>query len=340
MLRSETASESSGRIKTIKMQLRKILATLLIFLSLLGCALGQERVEDENWLKGLGTEADNLPSLIYLSNFSKEDLTKGKQRLRSVQQFLPKNEWEGIYYSNTEIGDSKLIWNAEGGFFSLYFYHYLKRFDYGVVSDSLSFVKFTSEKIFDSNSSKKQSAQKLVKVKVGEKHFLVSKNRLQEFCDRAAGLSTSIGDFHYYWNKEEDMKKKIFGLPILPSEYSQHLRYPIEAKIISVGRRKIIPNEQSTKDFNFDDIYYPVTLNVGRNKNVKTQMNFFVEDLGEWIEITKVLQTKSIGFIRRDFDETNREQCRDSEGGNGQIVPCKEIQIGIKSKTKASELYF
>jgi hypothetical protein len=118
------------------------------------------------------------------------------------------------------------------------------------------------------------------------------------------------------------------------------LRYPLQAKIISAGSKKIIPNEQSTKEFNFDDIHYPVTLNAGKNKNIKIKMNFFVEDLGEWIEITKVSQTKSIGFIRRDFDENGQEQCRDSEGGSGQLIPCKEIKVGMISKTKASDLQF
>jgi hypothetical protein len=77
-------------------------------------------------------------------------------------------------------------------------------------------------------------------------------------------------------------------------------------------------------------------LNAGKNKNIKIGMNFFVEDLGEWIQITKVFQKSSIGFIRRDFDENKQEQCRDSERGSGQITPCKEIKIGMKAKTKGS----
>jgi hypothetical protein len=283
---------------------------------------------DENWLKGLGTEADNLPSLSYpFTTFTKEELLQGKRRLKFVRQFAPKNEWQGIYYSNTGIGDSKLIWNSEGGFFNLYFYHYLKRFNYGTVIDSPTFVLLVSEKSSISTSSKKQVAKsKLVKVKLSEKHFLVPENRLQDFCDTAAGLSTNLGDFNYYWTKEEDMRKEVFGLPILPSEYKHFLRYPIEAKIIGIGKKKTIPNEQSTKEFNFDDIHYPITLNAGKNKNIKIKMNFFVEDLGEWIEITKVFQTKSIGFIRRDFEENGQERCWDSESGSGQLILVKKLK--------------
>jgi len=320
------------------MQPRKILKTFLFFLSIVGFCFGQEIVEDENWLKGVGTEADSLPSLIYpFTNFTKEDLSKGKQRLKIVRLSASKNEWEGTYYSNTEIGDSKLIWNSEGGFFDFYFYHYLKRFNYGTVNNSLSVVELVSEKPLISASRKNQTTRtRLIKVKVGEKHFLVPENRLLDFCKRVVGQSTDLQDFYYYKTKQEDMEKKVFGLPRLPSEYKHFLRYPIEAKIINVGRKKIIPNEQSTKEFNFDDIHYPVTLNAGKNKKIKIKMNFFVEDLGEWIEITKILQTKSVGIIRRDFDENKKEQCFDSEGGSGQIIPCKEIRVGMKSKTKIS----
>lgn len=137
------------------MQPRKILKTFLFFLSIVGFCFGQEIVEDENWLKGFGTEADYLPSLIYpFTNFPKEDLSKGKQRLKIVRLSASKNEWEGTYYSNTEIGDSKLIWNSEGGFFDFYFYHYLKRFDYGTVNNSLSIVELVSEKPLISASRK------------------------------------------------------------------------------------------------------------------------------------------------------------------------------------------
>lgn len=318
----------------------RILKTFLIFLLSAGFCFGQEIVEDENWLKGLGTEADYLPSLIYpFTTFAEEDLTQGKRRLNTVRQFTPKNEWEGIYYSNTGIGDSKFLWSSEGGFFTFYFYHYLKRFDYGVVTDSPTFIVLISEKPLTSTSGKKQVFRsKLIKVKFGERHFLVPENRLQDFCDRSAGLSTDLEDFYYYLTKEADIQKEVFGLPILSSEYKHFLRYPIQAQIIGVGSKKVIPNEQSTKEFNFDDIHYPITLNAGKNKNIKVKMNFFVENLGEWIEIAKVSQTKATGVIRRDFDENGQEQCRDSERGSGQLISCKEIKVGMLTKTKVDNL--
>jgi hypothetical protein len=319
------------------MQSRKIFKTFVIFLLLVGFCFGQEFTEDENWLKGLGTEADNLPSLAYLPNFNKTGLTGAKKRLLTVRQFTAKNEWEGTYYSNTGLGSDKLIWNREGGFFDFYFYHHLRHFDYGTVFDSPSFVVLASEKPVNSTSARKQAAKlKLVKVKIGETHFLVPENRLKDFCESAAGLSTDRNDIFYFRIKEEDFEKEASGLPVLPDEYRTLLRYPIEARITRVGKRKIIPNERSTKGFYFNDIDFAVSINAGKNKGVKIGMNFFVEDSGEWIQITRVFQTNSVGFIRRNFDENNKERCRDGEGGSGQIIPCNEIKIGMKSKTKGS----
>lgn len=312
-------------------------ASFLFFLSISTAAFGQEAVEDENWLKGFNTEADYMQTLLYWSfeRLSLKDVPQAKKRLNIVRQFTPKTQWEGLYYSNIEIGDKKLIWNVEGGFFNFYFYHTLKYFNFGEAEDSSGFIELKYEKQTVSQTNKKAvSKSKLVKVKVGEQHFLVPENRLQDFCERAAGLNIELSDFNYYWMKEEDMKKSVFGLPILPAEYRKFLRYPTEAKIIRVGSRKIIPNEQSSKEYNFDDIHYPVTVNAGKNTNLKPRMNFFVEELGEWIEVTKVSQNKADGFIRRDFDKNNKEQCFDSEGGSGQIIPCKQIKVGMKAKTK------
>lgn len=321
------------------MKLISFFTAFLFLLSISTISFGQETGEDENWLKGFNTEADYMPTLVYWSfeRFSLKDIPQAKKKLSIVRQHTPKTEWEGLYYSNAEIGDNKFIWNAAGGFFDFYFYHTLKSFNFGTARDFSGFIELNYEKQTFSQTNKRFASKiKLIKVKVGEKHFLVPENRLQDFCERAAGLSTDSWDFNYYWMKEEDKEKSVFGLPILPAEYRKYLRYPAETKITRIGNRKIIPNEQSTKEYNYDDIHYPVTVNAGKNKNLKTRMNFFVEDLGEWIEITKVSQNKADGFVRRDFDETNKEQCWDSEGGSGQPIPCKQIKVGMKAVTKGS----
>lgn len=159
--------------------------TIILFSKL---CFGQEYIEDENWLKGFRTEADSFPTLTYwpTRTFSLEDVDRGKQRLSSIRNFTPRNEWEGAYYANTGIGDYKFIWNAEGGFFSFYFYHTLKTFYFGKIRDSSGFIELDYERFpFSQTDRKAVFENKLIKVRVDETHFLVPENRIQDFCERA-----------------------------------------------------------------------------------------------------------------------------------------------------------
>jgi len=91
------------------------------------CSGQEQSVEDANWLKGFGTEADYHQTLVYWATpFSTEDLTKAKQRLKIIRASAPEDEWEGVYSGFAEIGDSRLIWNEKGGFFKFHFYHALR----------------------------------------------------------------------------------------------------------------------------------------------------------------------------------------------------------------------
>ena len=272
-----------------------------------------------------------------MKSFSLDDVARGKVRLKSVRQFAPRDEWEGTYYANTGIGDNKFIWNPQGGFFSFYFYHTLKALNFGKAVVSPGFIELEYEKLpFSLRDKKTGFKARLIKVRIDETHFLVPESRLQDFCERAAGLSTDLDDIFYYWIKDEDIQKRREGLPTLPAEFQSFLRYPIETTITSFGKRRIVPNEQSTKEYNFDDIHYQVTLNAGKNRKLKKHMNFFVKDLGEWIQITSVSPKTSVGFIRRDFDENGKEECWDEEGGSGQKTECRKIRIGMKAKTKGN----
>lgn len=312
--------------------MKKIIAVFLSSILFASFSLGQE---DENWLKGFGTEADHLPTLIYWEpkRFTTDDLHNGKRRLNIVRQYTAGNEWEGLYYANTAIGDNKFIWNTKGGFFSFYFYHTLKSLNFGTVRESSGFVDLDSEKLpFIRKGGK--SKTRLVKVAIDETHFLVPENRLRDFCERAVGLETDLGDSEYYWMKEDDLEKRRDGLPILPPEYKNFLRYPIKARIKTLGRREIIRNEQSTAEYNYDDILYFVVLAAGSDAGLKKDMNLFVKELGEWILLTRVSKNSSIGFVRRDFGEKGQEQCRDSQRGNGQLIPCQSLKVGMVAGTR------
>jgi len=316
------------------MQPTKILIAFFIILSVSAVVLGQGDGTDENWLSGLGGIYVNYDRITYAYNdFTIADVTAAKQILKSFRQNPAKDEWEGAYFGNTGIGDSGLVWSANDGFLSFYFYHELKSLNYGRVKTSSSFMQMISEKISNVNTKRKNTlhGNKLIKIRIGERHYLVPEIHLREFCRLAAGLNTEPEDFNYYWLKAEDYKKKGSGLPVLPSEYRQLLQFPIDVEIMRLGQRKILRSSQMSDS---EEIQYPVTINVGANKRLKRGMNFFVEDLGEWIQITKVFQRNAVGVIKRDFNDKRQEQCRDGEGGTGEIIICKEIKLGMKAETK------
>jgi hypothetical protein len=321
------------------MRRTNIFTVVLSILLISAVCFGQDDGSDENWLLEFRGEYTNYERIFYqFTTFTKEDVANAKQKLKSIKTFAPKDEWEGIYYDNTPVGDSRLIWNAEGGFLDFYFYHQLKSLDFGKVAVLADMIELVSEKSLNSNPGKTKADSKFVKVKVGEVHYLIPENRLKDFCESAVGLNTDLGFINnYYWAKEEDLNKKVFGLPVLPKKYAYLIRYPIEAKIIRVGKRKIVKSES---DSLFSEIHYDVIISAGKNKRIESGMNFFVEALGEWVQIEKVFTNSSVGFIRREFDEDKKEECLDSEGGSGNFIPCKKIAVGMKAKTKASDNYF
>lgn len=321
------------------MKSNKILLFLIIWFASFQIFFAQEIDFEGNWYRDTRS-VDDSNSRYEFEFYTKGDVINAKRRFDLIKQSPLKNDWEGIYAHNVEIGEARLHWNSESGFVYYFVYHTLRQLDFGSALDQIDSVNLSSEK---SSTNKRKSIffNNLVKVKFGDRHYLVPENRLQDFVDRTAGLNTDIIDFNYYLQKPAEYENKVYGLPVLPEKYKKFLRYPIDTKIIRVGNRRVIREKHGDADFMAsEEINYFVTLRAGKNKKVKVGMNFFADDLGEWIEITKVLPNNSVGKIKRMFDENKQEECRDSEGGQGQIVPCKEIKAGMKVRTKVSESFF
>ena len=299
--------------------LMKTLLTLLIILFVFQVAFSQEFAEGEYWdsyIYGKTWIGEN-------KNFTKEDVIKGGSILSNIKHSTFDDEWDGIYLSNHDgLGEEVLSLNQENGFVEYYFYHTLKRLDFGYIKKNLDSLILTSEKSgFEKNKSK---TWELVKVKYGDRHYLITENNLKLFLEDIVGVfPANAPPYHYsIWLKKDDEEKKIFGVPQIPEKYKYLFRSPLETKITKVGK----------KIYEDNDIYYFITLGAGINKKIKVGMNLYAADLGEWVEITKVSQNISIGKIRRSFfDEI--EECRDNRNGDGDQIPCKEIKRGIVVKT-------
>ncbi len=310
--------------------MKKVIAVFFGSLLFVSLCVGQE---DENWLKGFISEADHLHTLSYWEpiKFTPSDIAAGKKRVNLIKAFPPENEWEGIYYGETGIGDNKFVWNVRGGFLSFYFYHTLKSFYFGLVLDRGDFLELDYEKSSkDHVSVRPRFKTKLVKVRVDNTHFLVPEDRLRDFCEKAAGLSTGV-DSEYYWRKQEDMQKNVIGLPVLPTRYQKYLRRPIVVEISKVAGKEVV---QAGTFPPSTEIHYTLVLNAGRNKKLEEDMSLFIEEIGEWVQLEKVYARSSVGFVRRDADDNRREQCLDGRGGSGEQIPCKHIKVGMSARTR------
>ena len=312
---------------------------IILFLSISFFPTFAQEIDFEgNWFREIGREDDYYTRFDF-RNYTKEDVIGAKKRFLLIKQNSFRNEWEGVYENGTESGASEFHWNSAGGFVNFDVYHTLRNLDFGSAFDEADSIMFVSEK---SKVIKRNSifSTRLVKVKLADRHFLVPENRLLDFTERAVGISTELSDFGYYLYKLDEIENEVSGLPVLPKKYRNFLRSPIITKIVEVGERKIHQNKFDDGTLNYEEIFRFVTLGAGKNKNVKVGMNFFVEDLGEWVEITKVIRNTSVGRLRRDFGENGEEICRELELGQGIGTACITPKVGMKAKTKISDAFF
>ena len=127
----------------------------------------------------------------------------------------------------------------------------------------------------------------------------------------------------------------------IPKKYRQFIKNPIRGRITSIGRKKIVKtwfHNGQLYSGSFDKTaLIPVKLNIGRKSGVKKTMLFNVLDGLEWeriqyLEITKVSEKTSQGFIVRQFSYEGKEVYRDI--GNDKDKPYPPVKIGTRISTK------
>ncbi|CAN5808950.1 hypothetical protein BH20ACI4_BH20ACI4_31920 [soil metagenome] len=330
----------------------KISKTIFLLVSLLfsiSVLFAQDSVDNENWIGKI--EYGQAPYLIHsYRNYTQADVVAAKQKFILLKQISPMNEWEGMYDNSGHTSDTKLIWNSQVGFIGYYVNTCsleLSSLDFGYIKINADQIELFSEKTPNPESKNKISPEKFVKVKWGDVHYLVEEDELETFCELAAGyygsgkpVETEIDGekfthlksiWEYYWQKVEEPDKKVFGLPILPNKYKHLVKIPIESEILAINEHKL---DLAEEDFMSSTSYRYVTISVGKNKNIKPDMEFYIPDLQERIKIIEVGEKTSKGVIERWFEkEENREDCRK----DGQEIPCQNPKVRMKVKTVPDE---
>ena len=213
-----------------------------------------------------------------------------------------------------EVTLESLLWSPQAGFVNVYVYtcmSELRYLNFGSVTVSPTTVQMLPE--YPPESGRKTAQVKMyVKVKWGERHYLIEENRLADFCDTISGTGIYEEGIieRGFWLKSSDLEKAASGRPVLPPEYKHLLKKPIDAKVIAVGKSYV---ERDNDNDCLTRTVIPLTLNVGSKSGVKTGMAFRVltpKDVDYYfIKVLAVSpDTSSALFVPHGF-----EACREDE---------------------------
>lgn len=285
-----------------------------------------EHVEREGWY-------------LDFARYSREDVKAAQAKWKSIDaenSGAEADEWAGSYsmMPGGEVSLEDFRWSPQTGFVMVYVYTCLPELRYlnfGSVTVSPTTVQMTPE--YPPNSGRKTAQVKMyVKVKWGDRHYLIEEDRLAEFCEAISGTGVYEegvmgGGF---WLKVDDFEKTVSGSPVLPREYKHLLRKPVDARVIAVGKSYVEHEEDNEC---LTRTVTPVTINVGSKGGVKVGIAFKVvtpEETG--YGIVKVLKvgpnTSSALFIPYGF-----QMC--AENGplpdEGQEAPdeAKELPVAV-----------
>jgi len=328
---------------------RKILATVSVLLTLAFGQLsyGQYEVMPDNFTRASWIMDEGIWSegFLYLRNdrFSAADFDQFKAKILAIRDSPKTSPWEGIYRDGlTDLGKTEFRLSFEGGFTQFYVYSCqpeLRWLNFGRALDTGDTITLSS----DFNSSpKSESVNKLVKVKWGDRQYLVLESSLSAFAEKVAGLwvePSSMKDITFqkwsgYWAKgivDEPTK----GFPQFPEKYSSLERRPIEGSVTFVGK-SIREKEFQLSSANSTHSYYnaniySIRIDKGSRSGAKPGMIFDVLGSDDSILIKSVSRASSVGILIRSIGEGGSEECVSE---SGETAKCKSLQPGSKVSTQ------
>jgi hypothetical protein len=316
--------------------------TLLLLFAFLSFPVnGQENSSEyfsfPKWINNIGRSTwdiglveDEANKMISIWNEIGEDLKKNE------------NDLAGTYFKGGYSSGYFLRWSPNKGFILIPYFdqNLISQFSYGKVNfvDN-SEINFIPEK--DLNGGR-GIAKTPLKWTAFENRF-IPVEMLGEYGEFLAGLK-QYNEFNgnccefapIFLAGRIDRKDKQLSYPI-PSKYKQFIKKPIVSKISFVGIKKIV------KNWNFQGELYgewmekaaliPVKISVGQKHGVQPNMLFRLigEPRGQYLQIIKVNQLSSEGYVVRDLSFGNKETYSDFE--TDQEKPYPAIRVGIKVTT-------
>ncbi len=248
--------------------------------------------------------------------------------------------------------ESFLRWAPEGGFVFLYVYENFSvlDFSYGKVSATPSGVVFNVERellaavaappggvVFHAGgvgqgggggSAQGRTPRRWVAARWRTANYLLDEGEVAEFGEYVGGFD-KYNEFNgpccefapFLSSAARRDALKSFEEPAVPAPYARLMRRPIEAKIKSVGRRRVV------KDYGMEGELYgqwferasltSVTIDAGRTQRVRRGLLFRIvgSPYGQYLKIVRVRPSSSEGVIIRSVDDDGLETFYDSEDG-------------------------
>ena len=288
------------------------------------------------WINGI-TE----PWTFDGNSYTKEEAVAFQQKWKSIAAQGPvdvHNEWAGDYVRG-DLHKTYLRWSSEAGFAYVYVFTCstgVLGINYGRVDASPVAIRLHPELGMSTSRPHGHhgghAAYKLPKkylpVRWGEQHYLVTENGVAAFYRFAAGLGEyQINSGEDFFLKTDDYAKEPEGMPVFPPGYERFVRKPVEAKIISVGPKRLrrVPTMDGSY---FYDSVTAVKISAGKADGVSKGMTMYVvgSKFSEKIEITKVRKHSAWGIISRLVDDNKIEKDWNHDTRQWQDYP--EISVG------------
>lgn len=281
--------------------------------------------------------------VLNYKQYSKTDVLAAQEKWRLLEADDEAGEWAGQYSpvcDFCEVSLDKLRWSPKSGFIEIHVYTCipeLRVLNFGSALESSMAVQLTPE--YPSASGRSlQPAKQYLKVKWGERHYLIAEQEIAEFCEHIAGLGIRgenepfvVKDFYL---KDADYEKPVSGLPMLPKGYVHLLKKPIDAKITAVGKSYI---EYDYEDGCVKRTVVPATLDAGRASGVKVGIIFksLTGDVPSELRVTSVGKHSSRAvFVYEDWHlcEENEEAREEQTMSEERDAP--EIKVGLELSTR------
>jgi hypothetical protein len=318
--------------------------TLLLVLAFSAVASAQE--SSLMWL-GEYIRFSELPILQPdHSKYSERDLERLREKMQAIRSAGRQNQWEGRFvpggmdYLNISI----LELSADAGFARLVIYTclpQLRAIDFGRVNVGSDTIELVSEEI--PGSPRKPERITFVKIKWGDRFFLVEENALPAWSEKAAGTFIVQDDYTHPWANfwfTGDFENDPAGEPEFPDRFKHLKRDPIKSHILSVTSRSIEKDVDTGHSFHIaDSAVYRVVIGAGRKHGVKKGMVFQLLGMSDVLTITEVSSDRASGLIVRAIVNPQTDHCL-SDSIEPEPIECPKIKVGTKISTKVGNFWF